>query len=228
MGFCCPVFLLLIVFPQPARGNLVYIVCKYWSTVWLVLVGIRYKKIVLPNANSKEPCIFVANHSSYLDVVSLVRFIDRPTRVLGRHDIGELPLIGYFYNQAVISVNRENSMDKAASVLAISQTLKQGLSIFIFPEGTFNEGSDCLATFYSGAFKIAIDNRVPIQPILFLDNLDRMNPSGVLNLSPGASRTVVMEKIDVNGFNKSDISGLRDLVWSQMADQILAFENRPK
>ncbi|MCE7044568.1 1-acyl-sn-glycerol-3-phosphate acyltransferase [Dyadobacter sp. CY312] len=225
MVLVSPLILASTLFSQPVKGNVIFVACKYWSSVWFVLVGIRYKKISLQPELVREPCIFVANHRSYLDVVSLVRLIDRPTRVLARHDIAELPLLGHFYGQAVVSVNRDNPMDKAASVIAISEALAQGLSIFIFPEGTFNESSDSLSSFYSGAFKMAIDNGVPIQPVLFLDNLDRMSPLGFLKLSPGVSRTVIMRKIDVKGYTKKDVSRLKDMVWNQMSDQILKYQN---
>jgi 1-acyl-sn-glycerol-3-phosphate acyltransferase len=39
----------------------------------------------------------------------------------------------------------------------------------MFPEGTFNETNAPLKDFYDGAFRIAIETKTAVKPVLFLD-----------------------------------------------------------
>jgi len=215
-----PVFLIVFILPQPNRANFIYSICKLWSSAWMILTGIIYKIKRLETQKGKSPRIFIANHRSYLDIVTLVRVLDRPTRVLGRHDICDLPVIGYFYKQAVIPVNRDSLTGRIESLLTVNRVLNKGLSVFIFPEGTFNESEHLLSSFHDGAFKLAIHTGTPIQPILFLDNYKRLNPAGTWNLSPGLSRICVLKEVDVDGYTSKDVRLLKDLVWDQMLTEL--------
>lgn len=188
--------------------------------MWMGLVGILYRTERFEQNVPMGPTIFIANHRSYLDVVTLVRLIDRPTRILGRHDICEVPIIGYFYKQAVIPVDRRSEAGRGESMVNISRIINLGLSVFIFPEGTFNESDQPLSVFRNGAFKLAIRTGTPIQPVIFLDNHKRMSPRGILNFSPGLSRVVLLKQININDHASKDVKELKDYVWNQMHTEI--------
>jgi 1-acyl-sn-glycerol-3-phosphate acyltransferase len=123
----------------------------------------------------------------------------------------------------VVKVDRNNSGQRSRSVRQLKSVLKKGISIFIFPEGTFNKTHEPLKEFYDGAFRIAIETQTPIQPILFLDTYDRMHYDSVLNLNPGRSRSVFLEKVNVDGYTSSDVALLRGKVFELMEKKLIEY-----
>jgi 1-acyl-sn-glycerol-3-phosphate acyltransferase len=63
-----PFFFIASFFGKVKGGNIMFRLCSYWSDVWLPLIGIRRKLIDESTGRKIRPCIFVANHISYLDI----------------------------------------------------------------------------------------------------------------------------------------------------------------
>ena len=165
--------LFILLFGKIKGGNLVYVVCSIWGKCWYFLTGIKHKEIYeVPHDRNKQ-YIFVANHSSYLDIPSAVRCMHQPVRVLGKYEMVKYPVFGLIYRAAVILVDRRDAEHRAKSVRALKAAIAKGISIFIFPEGTFNETDKPLKDFYDGAFRTAIETQTSIKPILFVDNSKR-------------------------------------------------------
>jgi 1-acyl-sn-glycerol-3-phosphate acyltransferase len=94
--------------------------------------------------------------------------------------------------------------------------MQRGISIFIFPEGTFNETGKPLKDFYDGAFRIAIETETPVKPMLFIDTIDRLHYSNIFNLTPGYNRTIFLREIPVEGLTKKDVQALKQKVYDLM------------
>ncbi len=90
-----------------------------------------------------------------------------------------VPVFGFIYKNAIVTVDRSDAAHRAASLKILKSVLNKGISIFVFPEGTFNETSAPLKEFYNGAFKLAVETQTPVQPVLFLDTYKRMHYSSV-------------------------------------------------
>jgi 1-acyl-sn-glycerol-3-phosphate acyltransferase len=131
-----------------------------------------------------------------------------------------VPVFGYIYSRAVVMVDRSNPARRAKSVRKLKAVLRKGISIFIFPEGTFNMQPTALKEFYDGAFRIAIETQTPLKPLLFLDNYQRMHYSSLLSITPGRVRTVYLEEVSVEGLAMSDVAMLKDKVFRQMEDAL--------
>ena len=156
-------------------GNLVYVVCNIWARLWYIFICMRHKEIYEAPHDKSRQYIFTANHSSYMDIPVLVRCMHQPVRVLGKHEMVKFPVFGIIYKAAVILVDRSSPEKRARSVRALKAALNHGISIFLFPEGTFNETEQPLKEFYDGAFRVAIETQTPIKPLLFIDSLNRMH-----------------------------------------------------
>lgn len=218
-----PLMISTLLVKQPQRGNCIFKLCKLWARIWHKAVGIRYEQISEQPWEASKQYVYVANHQSYLDVVSLVCFIDRPTRILGRRDITQIPIIGFFYKQVVVTVDRNNLRDKVDSLKSLNKSIQDDLSVFVFPEGTFNESEQPLDDFYDGAFKIALDTKTTIKPILFLDNAQRLNPESFLSLTPGPSRTIILADIEIDNYQRRDVKKLKTYVHERMRDGVLKY-----
>jgi len=130
---------------------------------------------------------------------------------------------GYIYSRAVVMVDRSSPDQRSKSARELISVLRQGISVFIFPEGTFNETHAPLKEFYDGAFRIAIETQTPIKPVLFLDTYDRMHYSSLFSLIPGRLRTVFLPQIDVEGLTLDDLQDLKKKVYGLMEESLLSY-----
>ena len=179
-------------------------------------IGIYHSNIYLAPHDKNKPYIFVANHISYLDAPIIVKTVRQPVRVLGKVEMSYIPLFGFIYKNAIVTVDRGNAAKRANSVRILKSVVKKNISIFMFPEGTFNETNEPLKDFYDGAFRIAIESKTPVKPVLFLDAYDRMHYESVLTLTPGRSRSVFLEEVSVEGLTLADVPQLKENVFNLM------------
>ncbi|MBI2730113.1 MAG: 1-acyl-sn-glycerol-3-phosphate acyltransferase [Sphingobacteriales bacterium] len=217
--------MMLIVFPFAVitsffgrinGGNLIYKICSYWADAWLFLIGIYHKTIFESPVNKQSHYIFVSNHISYMDIPQMLKAIRQPMRILGKIEMGKIPVFGFIYSMAVVSVDRSSTEARAKSVKVLKSVLNKQVSIFLCPEGTFNMTDKPLKEFYDGAFRIAIETQTPIKPLLFLDTYDRLHYRSVFTLNPGKLRTVYLQEISSNGYTIKDVNALKQKVFEVM------------
>jgi 1-acyl-sn-glycerol-3-phosphate acyltransferase len=145
-------------------------------------------------------------------------------RVLGKGEMAKVPIFGYIYSRAVVMVDRRNAQGRSRSVRELKSVLAMDTSIFIFPEGTFNETHRPLKEFYDGAFRIAIETQTPLQPILFLDTYDRMHYASIFCLRPGLTRAVFLPAVEVEGLTITDLPELKARVYAIMEGALVRYD----
>jgi 1-acyl-sn-glycerol-3-phosphate acyltransferase len=220
--------LFFLPFGKIKAGNLVYKTCHIWGIIWYFLIGMKHKEIYEVPHDKNKQYIFVANHSSYMDIPCIVMCIHQPLRVLGKYELVRYPIFGFIYRTAAILVDRSDATHRAQSVRALKAAIKRGISIFIFPEGTFNESDQPLKHFYDGAFRTAIETGTPIKPILFVDNNERLNQKSIFSLTPGICRCVYLDEINVNAYHtKHDIHLLKQKVYDIMDEGLRRYAPIP-
>ena len=84
-----------------------------------------------------------------------------------------------------------------------------------------------LKAFYNGAFKLAIEMQVPIQPILMIDAVDRMHYSGLFTLTPGKNRVVYLPTVQIEGYTMDDIDHLKNKVYQMMDEGLRRYRSYP-
>ena len=84
-----------------------------------------------------------------------------------------------------------------------------------------------LKSFFNGAFKLAIEMQVPIQPILMIDAVDRMHFESVFSLNPGPNRVVYLKTINVAGYTLEDIEKLKNEVYQIMDEGLRKYRKYP-
>jgi 1-acyl-sn-glycerol-3-phosphate acyltransferase len=203
-------------------GDLIYRACRHWDDAWLWLIGIRHTNIFESPFDTERQYVFVANHISYLDIPVILQAIRHHSfRVLGKVEIARIPLFGYIYSRTVVMVDRSRPDQRLKSLRELRSLLKEGISVFLFPEGTFNETHQPLKEFYDGAFRIAIETQTPIQPVIFPDTYDRMHYSSFFTLNPGPCRAIFLPACSVEGLSFSDLPALKARVYRQMEAKLL-------
>lgn len=211
-----PFVIAALFFGRISGGNFIYKICKAWGFIWYFLVGIQHKNIYEAAHDRSRQYIFVANHISYIDIPPAVMAIDQPVRVLAKYEMSKIPVFGFIYKSAAIMVDRSNAEKRTKSIQEMKDFISHHVSVFIFPEGTFNETGAPLKDFYDGAFRVAIQTQTPLKPLLFIDTVDRLHYSTIFTLTPGPSRVVFMDEVSVEGLNMNDLPVLKQRVYEIM------------
>jgi len=222
VAFMLLIFPLVIIasfFGRIKGGNMIYRLCVFWADLWFAFTFIRVKSIYEAAYNANEKSIIVANHISYLDIPMLVKVFRKPLRPLGKIEMTRVPVFGFIYKNAIVTVDRSDATHRAASLKMLKSVLNKGISIFVFPEGTFNETTAPLKEFYNGAFKLAVETQTPVQPVLFLDTFKRMHYKTVFSLTPGKCRAVYLNKIEPG----ADYHLLKQTVFADMEQALLKY-----
>ena len=219
-----PFILIASLFGRITGGNMIYRLCMLWGDLWFFFIFIFHRNHYEQPLDKNKQYIFVGNHISYLDAPLIVKTLRRPIRALGKTEMAKVPVFGYVYKYAVVRVDRSNADNRAKSVRNMKSILKKGISIVVFPEGTFNLTGNPLKDFYDGAFRVAIDAQMPIKPFLFPDVYDRMNYHSLFSLTPGKNRAIFLEEIPVQGLTQKDLPLLKQKVYDLMDKKLREYK----
>lgn len=217
-----PMVLLASLAGKIKGGNIIYSICRFWTDSALFMWGIHHKNHFEAPKSTDHAIIFVFNHISYMDIPILLKVFRRyPIRILGKAEMSKIPIFGYIYSKAVIMVDRRSAHARSKSVKEMKEMLGQKISIVIAPEGTFNMTSNPLKEFYDGAFKIAIETKTSIQPVIFLDAFDRLSYKSIFSLTPGRSRAIFLNEIKVEQYNNEEVNLLKQEVYTTMEKALI-------
>ena len=219
-----PFILIASLFGNVTGGNMIYRLCMLWGDIWFPLILIFHRNYYEHPLDKNKQYIFVGNHISYLDAPLIVKTLRRPIRALGKTEMSKVPVFGFIYKYAVVRVDRSSADNRAKSVRNMRSILKKGISILVFPEGTFNLTEKPLKDFYDGAFRVAIDAQMPIKPFLFPDVYDRMNYRSIFSLTPGRNRAIFLEEIQVEGLTHHDLPLLKQKVYDLMDKKLREYK----
>ncbi len=113
----------------------------------------------------KQPCIFVANHASYLDGPLLIAALDRPFSFIAKVELAKQAIAGIFLRRIDTEfVERFDVKKGAEDASHLFSSAKTGRSLLFFPEGTFTRNPGLLP-FRHGAFLTAAEAGLPIVPV---------------------------------------------------------------
>lgn len=210
-----PFFLLLSLFDAWGR-KAIWQLIQGWSYVWFFLIGMPAKKVYQQRPVKGRNYIVVANHVSYIDPALIYRTIPFYVRPLAKKELASIPLFGFLYRQVAVLVDRSDTNSKTKSIHMLRRTLQREGSIFIFPEGTFNETEEPMKFFYDGAFRLALRTNTPILPVIFPDAKKRWHYSSFWKWSPGVNRAIFLPEVSIEEFEPNDIAGLKKKVFDMM------------
>jgi 1-acyl-sn-glycerol-3-phosphate acyltransferase len=111
------------------------------------------------------PMVIVANHTSYLDAVSLIAALEIPVRFIAKGELARLlPVRLILQRFGVEFVDRFNAHRGAMSVRRVARQAKNGDTLVFFPEGTFISFPG-LQPFRMGAFVAAVHSGAAVVPV---------------------------------------------------------------
>ena len=153
-------FTILLVFPRLSQAQK-EIRIQVWSLKMLHCIAIKLVVTGPPAANG--PMLLIANHISWLDITSL--HAARFCRFVSKADIKQWPFIGKLaIGIGTLFIERESRRDAMRVVHHMTESLRAGDVIGVFPEGTTSDGLTLLP-FHANLFQAAIAANAPVQPV---------------------------------------------------------------
>jgi 1-acyl-sn-glycerol-3-phosphate acyltransferase len=220
-----PFVIIASFFGRIRGGNAIFRICRIWADLWFPLIFILPKRLYETAHNRSKPYIFVINHSSLLDAALLPKAFHQPVRPLGKVEMSRIPVFGFIYKKAIVTVDRGDADNRAQSIRILKSIIGKGISVAVFPEGTYNETKLPLKDFYNGAFRVAIETQTPLKPVLFLDANSRLHYQNVLSLNPGKCRLIFLDEVPVSGLKLRDTEDLKWKVYEIMERKLLEYRN---
>jgi 1-acyl-sn-glycerol-3-phosphate acyltransferase len=115
-----------------------------------------------------------------------------------------------------ITVNRGSKSDRALSIEKMKQSLSDGISVFICPEGTRNKTGKPLLDFRDGAFRLAIETQVPLAILVIKDSEKKLSPLKWNELAPGSIHAGWCGVIETEGMQMGDVERLKETAREEM------------
>jgi 1-acyl-sn-glycerol-3-phosphate acyltransferase len=130
-----------------------------WSRQLLDVVGVHLRFSGTPPKNA----MVVANHVSWLDVYAINAMA--PMAFVAKDDVRDWPLIGWLSSRTETLFIERGSRSAAMRIKdRLTEQLRQGANVALFPEGTTSAGVTVLP-FHSALFQSSIDADTCIAPI---------------------------------------------------------------
>jgi len=179
--------------------------------------------------------LIVSNHLSYLDITVLSAAL--PCVFVSKAEVASWPVFGRYAQWAgSVFVQRHDRADAARANVSVSEALRNGVPVVLFPEGTTTDGHRVLR-FHSTMLQPAIDAGAPITPCAIRYELDDGDPGcevawwGTMTLLPHMwnllgkksirARIVFGEPVTASGHRKQLSAVLHEEV-KQLHEQMLA------
>ena len=154
-------FLILLVSKKAAR-QIVGSWFKMMLLVNFVPVEIQGKE----NAARFSQQIFMANHTSYMDVVFLLAVLPRNITIVCKKSLLMIPVLKTFIKKLdYLPIEKYDQNQAVDDLVLIKERLNKHESILLFPEGALNNTKG-LRAFKMGAFKLAVETQIPISPVI--------------------------------------------------------------
>lgn len=134
-----------------------------WARSLLSILGITVTA-ENPEGHAIEPgSLIAANHQSYLDIIIIASIV--PALFVAKKEVRSWPLLGWLAMLGgTVFIDREAFRGALNAMASMDRTLRNGVSVQIFPEGTSTNGNAVLP-FRSFLFHSAVTSSRPVHPL---------------------------------------------------------------
>ncbi|NGM74634.1 lysophospholipid acyltransferase family protein [Sphingobacterium sp. SGL-16] len=220
--FFIPFYPFLYFFTKDPKKYFNHIVfCRKWiSLLATTVVGIRFQVEYEDEENMdwRVPYVICPNHTSILDITALTYLCPQPFSFMGKVELLKNPVTGIFFRSIDIAVDRKSKISSFKAYKKADKTLKEGKSLVIFPEGKIDdEYPPRMHEFKSGSFRLAIDNKVKILPVVIKDVWRVLWDDGMKYGSrPGVVHIKILKPIDTETLTQEEFDELQRYVYDKM------------
>jgi len=205
-----------LLFSEPKRARIIHPTYKIWMSIFLPLVGCRVKRKGKEYFEPGQNYVVVVNHNSLVDIPVSMPWVPGPNKTLAKIEMARIPLFGIIYRAGSILVDRKKDRSRSESLTQMQDTLKMGLHLTLYPEGTRNKTDKPLQSFYDGAFMNAIAAQKPVMPGLIFGTGEILPHNMKFWAWPHTIRFDFLPPIKTEGMELKDKKQLKEQVFRLM------------
>ena len=134
----------------------------------LFLAGVKTTVLGEENIPEDQAVLYILNHRSFFDVVLTYARCPGVTSFMAKKEIARIPLLSTWMRFLhCLFLDRKDIKQGLKTILAAIDLIKNGISVFIFPEGTRSTNADQteFLPFHEGSFKVAVKTDCLIVPV---------------------------------------------------------------
>ena len=203
-AFFGSVSVLLSIFINQKIGSIMGVL---WARVCSYATPMFVKTVNLYKIDPKQSYVIVSNHQSLYDILVVYGWLPVDFKWVMKIELRAIPFLGYACDRmGHIYIDRSNSQAALASINKAKDRIKNGTSVFFFPEGQRSTTGELLE-FKKGAFKFALDLKLPILPVSIVDT-KKILPNLTSALFPGKVKMIIHDPIKTDNYNDGNITEL--------------------
>ena len=158
-----------------ARGEESTRIVRFMFRFFLKVAGVKVTVKGAENIPTDKAVLYVGNHRSYFDI--LVGYTTTPGLVgfIAKKEMRDFPILNrWMDNVNCLFLDRKDIKAGLKTILEGIEYVKNGISMWIFPEGTRARGKDELdmLPFKEGSLKIAEKSGCPVIPVAMVRTAD--------------------------------------------------------
>jgi len=178
------------------------------------LCGVTFSAVGTDRLDDGSSYVFVANHSSPLDIPAVLLADDR-VRFLAAAGLFRVPLLASAMRAfGTEPIDRHDTTHAYRQLAALAESSGNGgdrsepLRLAVFAEGGIAPVGEQLP-FKKGAFVLSIDAGASVVPVAIHGTGALLPPGAYLGLRPGAVVVELLEPLPTAGLTGADVNGLR-------------------
>lgn len=177
---------------------------RYFLVAMFWLSRIRVSIRGLSHAIQAQPVLILANHCSHSDIIALMRMMPFHIVFVAKKELFRVPVLAHeLHTHGHIAIHRSNPRQSLTVLNSITNQLKLGRSVVVFPEGTrSSDGS--LQSFHRAVFSVAFKRKIPILPIT-INGSSSVLPKDSLMIQSGSLDILVHEVIHSQDIDTVDV-----------------------
>ena len=227
IAFPVALIIWLLTVPFDRRLRALHLFTCFWASLYSWFnPGWRVTVKGKEHLDSNRPTIMVANHLSLLDVIIVFRLFTH-FKWVSKQENFQVPLIGWNMTlNRYIPLRRGGKSGVIQMMKLCRQSLAEGNSLFIFPEGTRSPDGH-MRRFKNGAFDLAIETGTPLQPLAIQGTSQALPKRGFVLQGRHPISVEVLEVIPPDQFINKTSEDLAEEIRNLIATR-LPPENAPK
>ena len=148
--------------------------------------------------NGTKGLVFISNHRSIFDVICGYLLVKGLTGFIAKKELGNVPFFKFWLeNDHCLLLDRKDIRQGMKVILKGIEYINNGISMWIFPEGTRAKGKTIINEFRDGAFALATKTDAIIVPIIFI-NTENIFENHIPFVEKTKIKIIVEEPIDTS------------------------------
>lgn len=171
---------------EEEKNKKVYQTPYFFGRGMIKATGSTVKVIGLDNIPKDRAVLFVGNHQSNFDIPLLMGYLEKPHGYIAKAELKKVPIVAQWMTEMkCVFMDRSNRRQSLKAIKEGIETLKNGQSLVVFPEGTRSKSNE-IGEFKAGSLTLATKSGAPIVPItisgahrIMESNNNRIQPAQV-------------------------------------------------